>query len=351
MNIAGLDISVENPEGSERSGVDRGGKEWKVTMKSHYGYIRGTEGADQEQVDVFVKPGTPNDYEGPVFVMNQEEPETQKFDEHKALLGFGDRDAAVEGYLENYADDWDGAGSIATFPNVEAFQDWLNRGDKRRPVGELEEEADGGTRVAMPRSIYGDPSRGRYYLKIEGVLTEKMPGRASKEQIMGILKNAGIKQDELSEVDLDRFFATPKEALISGRIEIPGNEQYTKGEVLAYLERFDPTRRFQLDELESENSNPIYKDYTLPGGWNYREWLIKYRRPEQDSFEQQHFPAHKNVMAHIRTTNRMGTNGEKILLLEEVQSDWHREGRRGGYQVQGAPHGPSPGRADEKHLA
>lgn len=40
VKIAGLDISIENPEGSTRSGTDPNGKPWSITMQSHYGYIR-----------------------------------------------------------------------------------------------------------------------------------------------------------------------------------------------------------------------------------------------------------------------------------------------------------------------
>ena len=38
-----------------------------------------------------------------------------------------------------------------------------------------------------------------------------------------------------------------------------------------------------------------------------------------------------NVLAHVRFNDRTGPNGEKILFVEEVQSDWHREGRERGY--------------------
>lgn len=39
-----------------------------------------------------------------------------------------------------------------------------------------------------------------------------------------------------------------------------------------------------------------------------------------------------NVLAHIRFDDRTGPNGEKILHVHEVQSDWHQEGRREGYR-------------------
>ena len=32
-------------------------------------------------------------------------------------------------------------------------------------------------------------------------------------------------------------------------------------------------------------------------------------------------------MAHIRLTDRKGPNGEKVLHVEEIQSDWHQKAR------------------------
>jgi len=40
IRIHGLDITIENPKGSTRSGVDNNGKAWSTEMKHDYGYIR-----------------------------------------------------------------------------------------------------------------------------------------------------------------------------------------------------------------------------------------------------------------------------------------------------------------------
>ena len=60
-------------------------------MPAHYGYVRGTEGADADQVDVYVgeRPDSPN-----VWVVNQVDADSGKFDEHKAFIGF-ETDAQV----------------------------------------------------------------------------------------------------------------------------------------------------------------------------------------------------------------------------------------------------------------
>lgn len=91
VRIAGLDISIENPEGSTRSGTDPNGKRWENTLKSHYGYIKGTVGKDKSHIDVFIKLGTAQDYAGPVFVIDQKKPGNGHFDEHKVMLGWDNK--------------------------------------------------------------------------------------------------------------------------------------------------------------------------------------------------------------------------------------------------------------------
>lgn len=40
-----------------------------------------------------------------------------------------------------------------------------------------------------------------------------------------------------------------------------------------------------------------------------------------------------NILAHMRVNDRIDAEGKKMLLIEEVQSDWHQAGRKGGYRV------------------
>jgi len=48
------------------------------------------------------------------------------------------------------------------------------------------------------------------------------------------------------------------------------------------------------------------------------------------NYRSQHWDE-KNVLAHIRFDDRTGPNGERVLHLHEIQSDWHQAGRKGGY--------------------
>jgi N12 class adenine-specific DNA methylase len=130
--IGGLDLSIENPAGSERKGQDKTGKPWSVTMKSHYGYIRGTVGKDKDHIDVFVKPGTEAlDDTAMVTVVNQVN-EAGQFDEHKVMLGFKSQSEAEAAYMENYTKGWKGLGSVG-IATLGSFKSWLKDGDTTKP--------------------------------------------------------------------------------------------------------------------------------------------------------------------------------------------------------------------------
>ncbi len=130
LKLQGLDIALENPKGSTRSGIDPDGKEWQSTMAHDYGYIKRTLGADGDHVDVFI--GDKPDSET-VYVVDQVDPKTGKFDEHKVMMGFADEQAARAGYLGNYEEGWQGLGAIKAMP-VEDFKRWVKEGDTTKPV-------------------------------------------------------------------------------------------------------------------------------------------------------------------------------------------------------------------------
>lgn len=141
VRLGGLDLSIENPAGSERKGTDKGGKAWSVTMKSHYGYIRGTLGRDKDHIDVFIKPGTEAlAAESPVFVVDQINSDG-RFDEHKVMLGFDTLEDAQAAYLENYTPGWRGLGGIGS-ATLGEFKRWLKDGKTSRPFGTLASEPD-----------------------------------------------------------------------------------------------------------------------------------------------------------------------------------------------------------------
>lgn len=137
VQIGTFDITIENPKGSVRSGVDAGGKKWETTMQNTYGYMRGTEGVDGDHIDVFLS----DDMDGwngrRVFVVDQYN-EDGSFDEHKVMLGFNDADEAESAYLSNYEKDWADKRKIAVSSiNLEDFEKWIDSSHRKtKPFAE-----------------------------------------------------------------------------------------------------------------------------------------------------------------------------------------------------------------------
>lgn len=80
-----------------------------------------------------------------------------------------------------------------------------------------------------------------------------------------------------------------------------------------------------------------YRAYTIKGGTNYRELL--FRIPESN-YSNGAMYAHwerSGVLAHARIQD-INTFLGKMLFIEELQSDWHNEGRKTGYE--GVPDAP-----------
>ena len=148
VTIQGFDISIEQPQGSVRSGVDANGKEWSITMNNTYGYIRGTEGKDGDHIDVFL--GN-NPESNRVFVVDQVN-QDGSFDEHKVMLGFNDINEARESYLSNYEEGWPGLGNI-TDVDVDTFRKWTDSETRRiKPFAEYKEIQEALFDMGIPAS-------------------------------------------------------------------------------------------------------------------------------------------------------------------------------------------------------
>ena len=130
--LDGYDITIENPKGSTRSGVDANGQSWSVTMNNDYGYIRGTEGVDGDHIDVFLSDDPTT---GKVYVIDQVK-EDGSFDEHKVMYGFKSALAAKRAYLANYSTGWKGLGSISEV-SKEEFKKWVDSSHRKtKPFAE-----------------------------------------------------------------------------------------------------------------------------------------------------------------------------------------------------------------------
>ena len=146
----------------------------------------------------------------------------------------------------------------------------------------------------------------------------------------------------------------------------------------AQIEELDIHRR--IDEIDKTIPPTKYQQYQLPGGENYREILltlpkqslttndiatklfgkemrylseaekdaviVEARRIEDTTpkdYTSSHFNE-PNILAHMRVNDRVDADGKKMLLIEEIQSDWHQAGREKGYNT------PEKRAAEQKKL-
>lgn len=131
VQVGVFDITIEQPKGSVRSGVDANGNKWETTMQNTYGYIRGTEGVDGDHIDVFLS----DDIDGwngrRMFVVDQYN-EDGSFDEHKVMLGFNETDDAEAAYFANYDNDWAKKHkTVVTGVNLEDFEKWIDSSHRK----------------------------------------------------------------------------------------------------------------------------------------------------------------------------------------------------------------------------
>lgn len=89
-----------------------------------------------------------------------------------------------------------------------------------------------------------------------------------------------------------------------------------------------------LDNIEEEGTDLSnqWESNTLPGGTDAREHVFKLKFPEIKFSEDTHYPEEANQIFHVRIKTRPGPNDEKILYVEELQSDWGQDGRKYGFK-------------------
>jgi len=86
-------------------------------------------------------------------------------------------------------------------------------------------------------------------------------------------------------------------------------------------------------------TKPIHKEYTWDGQAteNYREVVLKLPKNKQSGLEPYRHPEHfpedqENILAHVRFSDIVSADGKKILLIDEAQSDVHKQGSKFKYR-------------------
>lgn len=84
---------------------------------------------------------------------------------------------------------------------------------------------------------------------------------------------------------------------------------------------------------EDLGNNTRWSQYKLDGGTNYRELVFKMPNSSySNSSMRRHWGEDaEGVIAHARIQDMTTSDGKRMLFIEEIQSDWHNEGAKEGY--------------------
>lgn len=192
LSFGGYDYTVETPKGVTRSGKDEQGKPWSVTMHDTYGYILGKIGVDGDHIDMFINDSADLDtFDGNVYVVDQVNPETGEFDEHKVMYGYPSEEAATEAYLANYSKGWKGLGKVTSVPKA-TFDKWLESSDRKtKPFAEY----------AMVQKEQAKFDRDVKEVK-PSEMTEAQ--KVAYDAVSTMLKKAGIPVKVVSNEDMEK---------------------------------------------------------------------------------------------------------------------------------------------------
>jgi hypothetical protein len=243
----------------------------------------------------------------------------------------------------------------------------------------------------MPEGVDED----KFYSQLERVITDKVPSRATPQQIMATIdptRGSGVKADEIKWSGIEQALASLEK---DGKVSKEDLLNYLRNEGRVRFEEVDVGKAFQPQDLErmrqeAEQSGDFsrydeallqnlhdgtkYAQYQLPGGENYREVVLAmpktsgytlrngrgdivgtYKNREdalvelkklKDSdylanitptdevsgYTSSHFHNIPNYVAHMRINERVDADGRPGLFVEEFQSDRHQEGRKKGYK-------------------
>lgn len=195
LSFGGYDYTVETPKGVTRSGKDEQGKPWSVTMHDTYGYILGKIGVDGDHIDMFINDAADLDtFDGNVYVVDQVNPETGVFDEHKVMYGYPSEEAATEAYLANYSKGWKGLGKVTSVPKA-TFDKWLESSDRKtKPFADyamVQKEQ----RAAYKEEMMQDGAHSEAFNKIVEL------GKEQKEY-WDLMEQGEVDPDDVPEVDV-----------------------------------------------------------------------------------------------------------------------------------------------------
>ena len=162
-------------------------------------------------------------------------------------------------------------------------------------------------------------------------LAEKELTQANRMQNDDIdIRNRLGKIQSIRDAEADAAYLIPESTPTRyEKYQLGGGENYR--ELLLTL----PSSKTSMDDF-LQMAGKKYGGDTPRNQWSpednamYEKLLQEEKTPTKAEYRSSHFPD-PNILAHMRVNDRIDAEGKKMLLIEEVQSDWHQAGRERGY--------------------
>lgn len=274
LTFGGYNFTVETPKGVTRSGKDEQGKPWSVTMHDTYGYILGKIGVDGDHIDMFINDAADLDtFDGNVYVVDQVNPETGEFDEHKVMYGYPSEEAATEAYLANYSKDWKGLGKVTSVPKS-TFDKWLESSDRKtKPFAEyamIQQEEAKKANEALPFDAPMSMDALPFHRDVKEVKPENMTEaqKVAYDAVSTMLKKAGISVKVVSNEDMEKVAEAQDNLAVEMLLNDPRLRFYIKtpeqkeAAKAAYdwaaKNRPDKFKQYAIVNMDNPNQPPQY---------------------------------------------------------------------------------------------
>lgn len=277
LSFGGYDYTVETPKGVTRSGKDEQGKPWSVTMHDTYGYILGKIGVDGDHIDMFINDAADLDtFDGNVYVVDQVNPETGEFDEHKVMYGYPDEAAATKAYLSNYSKGWKGLGKVTSVPKA-TFDKWLESSDRKtKPFRDYamiqHEEAKKAKQAneALPFDAPMSMDDLPFHRDVKEVNPENLTEaqKVAYDAVSTMLKKAGIPVKVVSNEDMEKVAEAQDNLAVEMLLNDPRLRFYIKtpeqkeAAKAAYdwaaKNRPDKFKQYAIVNMDNPNQPPQY---------------------------------------------------------------------------------------------
>ena len=134
----------------------------------------------------------------------------------------------------------------------------------------------------------------------------------------------------IRDSEADAVYVVPESTPTKfGKYQLAGGENYR--EILLTL----PSSKTSMEEFlnvagKKYGGNTPRTQWSPEDNAMYEKLLQEERTPIKSEYRSSHF-SEPNILAHMRVNDRIDADGKKMLLVEEIQSDWHQAGREKGY--------------------